>query len=92
MDIGQGDSELAILPGGVKILIDGGPSNKVLSEISSVLKPTDKYIDLVAMSHPQYDHFAGLIDVLKDIKSALLFIAAGPAKSRLSAIGKSFKK
>ena len=51
--------------GGVKILIDGGPSNKVLSEISSVLKPTDKYIDLVAMSHPQYDHFAGLIDVLK---------------------------
>lgn len=65
LDIGQGDSELAILPGGIKVLIDGGPNNKILSELSSILKPTDKYIDLVVMSHPQYDHFAGLIDVLK---------------------------
>ncbi len=65
LDVGQGDGELAILPDGVKILIDGGPNNKILSELSSVLKPTDKYIDLVVMTHPQYDHFAGLIDVLK---------------------------
>lgn len=65
LDVGQGDGELVILPGGIKILIDGGPSGKILSEISPVLKPMDKYIDLVVMSHPQYDHFAGLIDVLK---------------------------
>ncbi|KKR55691.1 MAG: hypothetical protein UT92_C0001G0034 [Candidatus Curtissbacteria bacterium GW2011_GWA1_40_24] len=65
LDIGQGDSELAILPGGVQILIDAGPNNKILSELSSVLRPTDRYIDLVILSHPQLDHFAGLIDVFK---------------------------
>ncbi|MBI5306443.1 MBL fold metallo-hydrolase [Candidatus Wolfebacteria bacterium] len=65
LNVGQGDSQLAILPGGVKVLIDGGPNNKVISELSSIFQPTDRYIDLAVMSHPQYDHFAGLIDVLK---------------------------
>lgn len=65
LDVGQGDSELAVLPGGAKILIDGGPNNKILNELSSVLGPTDRYIDLVALSHPQLDHFGGLIDVMK---------------------------
>ncbi|MEK7555623.1 MAG: MBL fold metallo-hydrolase [Patescibacteria group bacterium] len=65
LDVGQGDSELAVLPGGVKILIDGGPNNKILNELSSILGLTDRYIDLVALSHPQTDHFGGLIDVLK---------------------------
>lgn len=65
LDVGQGDSELAILPNGVQVLIDGGPDNKILEELSSILAPTDRYIDLVVLSHPQYDHFAGLIDVLK---------------------------
>lgn len=68
LDVGQGDGELAILPGGVQVLIDGGPNNKVLNEISAVMAPTDRYIDLVVLSHPQYDHFAGLIDVLKRYK------------------------
>lgn len=64
--VGQGDSELVILPGGVKMLIDGGPPNgKVLNALDEVLSPTEKYIDLVVMSHPQLDHFGGLIDVLK---------------------------
>jgi competence protein ComEC len=65
LDVGQGDSELAILPSGPKILIDGGPNNKVVDELASVLRPTDRYIDLVMLSHPQTDHFTGLIDVLK---------------------------
>ena len=65
LDVGQGDSELIVLPGNVKILIDGGPNNKILKELSSVLKPTDRYIDLVILSHPELDHFSGLTDVLK---------------------------
>ncbi len=67
LGVGQGDSELVMLPGGVKVLIDGGPINgKALSELSKILPGTDRYIDLVVMSHPQTDHFGGLIDVLKD--------------------------
>lgn len=65
LNVGQGDSQMAILPGGAKILIDGGPDNKVVGELSSILPPLDRYIDLMVLSHPQYDHFAGLIDVLK---------------------------
>lgn len=65
LDVGQGDSELIILPNGPKVLIDGGPNNKVINELASVLRPTDRYIDLVILSHPQTDHFTGLIDVLR---------------------------
>jgi beta-lactamase superfamily II metal-dependent hydrolase len=69
LDIGQGDSELVILPGGVKMLIDGGPPNgKVLENLANILSPLDRYIDLVMISHPQLDHFGGLIDVLKRYK------------------------
>lgn len=65
LDVGQGDSELVILPGGVKILIDAGPNGKVVNELESVLRPTDRYIDLLVLTHPETDHFNGFIDVLK---------------------------
>ena len=65
LDVGQGDSELVILPGGIKILIDAGPNNKIVSELESVLRSTDRYIDLLVLSHPETDHFNGFIDVLK---------------------------
>lgn len=68
LDVGQGDSQLVNLAGGVQILIDGGPNKKVLDELALILAPTDRYIDLVILSHPQYDHFAGLIEVLKRYK------------------------
>ena len=66
LDVGQGDSELVLLPGGVKVLIDGGPPNsRILGNLEKIILPTDRYIDLVMMSHPQLDHFGGLIDVFK---------------------------
>lgn len=65
LNVGQGDSQMMILPGNVKILIDGGPNNKILKELSLILEPTDRYIDLVILSHPEIDHFNGLTDVLK---------------------------
>lgn len=66
LDVGQGDSQLVLLPGGVKILIDGGPPNgRVLEQLAKILPPTSRYIDLVIMSHPQLDHFGGLIEVLR---------------------------
>ncbi len=65
LDVGQGDSEFLVLPGGVKVLIDGGPGKEVLFELTRVLRPTDRYIDLVVLSHPQLDHYAGLYDVIE---------------------------
>lgn len=65
LDVDQGDSELVIFPGGVKLLIDGGmPNGKVLTNLERILGSRDRYIDLVLMTHPQLDHFGGLIDVM----------------------------
>lgn len=66
--VGQGDSQLISLPGNVQILIDGGPGPRVLKELSKALPEYDRYIDLVVETHPDFDHFAGLIDVLKSYK------------------------
>lgn len=68
LDVGQGDSELIKLPGNVKLLIDGGPDKKVLSSLANTLSSTDRYIDFVILSHPQLDHFSGLIPVLERYK------------------------
>ncbi len=69
LPVGQGDSELAVLPGGVKLLIDGGPPDSlVLKDLDKILSPRDRYIDLVVSTHPQQDHFGGLIEVLKRYK------------------------
>lgn len=64
MDVGQGDSALAILPGGIKILFDGGPDKTLLSDLGEILPATDRRIDLVILSHPQADHFIGFISLL----------------------------
>lgn len=65
LDVGQGDGELIDF-GDVQILVDGGPNPKILSSLGKALAPTDRYIDLVIVTHPELDHFGGLTDVLKD--------------------------
>ncbi|MBI4160193.1 hypothetical protein HY504_03425 [Candidatus Wolfebacteria bacterium] len=65
LDVGQGDSELVVLPGGVKMLIDGGPTNNILRSLDRALPTTSRYIDLVMLSHAQTDHMEGLIEVFQ---------------------------
>jgi competence protein ComEC len=76
LDVGQGDAELVVLPGGVKILIDAGPNNRILGQLNSILSPFSRYFDLIILSHPQTDHFTGLIDVLKRYQAGV-FISNG---------------
>lgn len=65
-DVGQGDSEMIVMPGNVKLLIDGGPDNgKAAVQIDGVIPFNDRYIDLVMISHAELDHFGGLLDVLE---------------------------
>lgn len=68
LSVGQGDSELVVLPGGVQVLIDGGKGNRATQELASILPFFDRYLDLVILSHPETDHFLGLIDVLKNYR------------------------
>lgn len=59
LDVGQGDAELVVLSGGVKIMTDAGPDQKVIKSIEKALSRGDKYIDIAIISHPQLDHFNG---------------------------------
>lgn len=59
LDVGQGDAQLIIFPGNVKILTDAGPDSKILGQLEKIPQLADKYIDLAVISHPQLDHFNG---------------------------------
>jgi len=63
-DIGQGDSIFIESPQKHQILIDGGPSNKVIEKLGFEMPFWDKKIDLIILTHPDYDHLRGLLDVL----------------------------
>jgi len=67
-DVGQGDASLIILPNGKKILIDGGPDNKVLFGLGKYLNYFDRDIDLIILSHEHDDHIFGLMQVIKRYK------------------------
>ncbi len=64
LDVGQGDAILIELLDGTQILIDGGPDASILSELSSVMGPFDRSIDMVVATHADADHIGGLVDVL----------------------------
>lgn len=64
-DVGQGDAIFVKSPSNFQMLIDGGPSNAVLSCLAESMPFWDKSINLVILSHPHSDHLTGLIEVLK---------------------------
>jgi competence protein ComEC len=76
IDVGQGSSTLVTLPGGKKILIDGGGTYENIFDIGKyVIAPflwheRIKCIDIVVLTHPHPDHLNGLIYILShfDVK------------------------
>lgn len=74
LDVGQGDAILIETPDGHRALIDGGPDGRALvAELSDELPFFDRRLDLVALTHPQADHVAGLLDALEryDVRSVI---------------------
>jgi len=65
LNVGQGDAIFIEAPGGVQMLIDGGPDNKVLRELGQVMPFYDRSIDVVVATHADQDHIGGLVEVLK---------------------------
>mgnify|MGYP003575188583 CR=1 FL=1 len=65
LDVGQGDSIFIDSPIHGRVLLDGGPDRKVLTELGKILPFGDKRIDVVMESHPDADHITGLVDVVK---------------------------
>src|SRR3989338_3764845 len=52
LDVGQGDAELIKTPYGQKILVDGGPNNKMVQKLGEHLPFFDRDIDLMILTHP----------------------------------------
>jgi competence protein ComEC len=66
LDIGQGDSIFIESPTHTQVILDGGPDGTILSRIGALMPFYDRYIDMLIVSNPDKDHYAGFIDVLKN--------------------------
>jgi len=67
-NVGQGDSIFIETNDGYQILIDGGPDSTVLEKLAEEMPFYDRTLDLIILTHPEHDHMAGLIEVLKRYK------------------------
>ena len=80
LDVGQGDASLVELGNDMQMLIDGGPPNgRLLAAIGKALSPYDRTIELVVLTHPELDHYGGLIELLRRYEVGA-FIDAGVTK------------
>lgn len=68
LNIGQGDSIYIRAPNGNDVLIDGGPDDTVIGQLSRVMPLFDHDIGMVVETHPDKDHIAGLINVFQNFQ------------------------
>lgn len=63
LDVGQGDAIFIQTPDRYQVLVDTGIGKSVVSELGSVMRPWDRSLDLVVITHPDADHYGALADV-----------------------------
>ena len=92
-DVGQGDAIL-VSRGLTQVLIDGGPNEKVLGCLARHLPFWDKKLELVILTHPEFDHLTGLVAVVENyqieevIANSLISESGVFAKFREEVLGK----
>jgi len=62
--VGQGSAAYLRIDNYFDILVDAGPNQMILDCLGKYMPFYDKNIELVLISHPQRDHFGGLIPLL----------------------------
>jgi competence protein ComEC len=66
LDVGEGDAIFVQTPSGKQVLVDGGPSERVLlSQLGRHMPFWDRTLDAVLLTHPDLDHITGLVPVLE---------------------------
>src|SRR4051812_40868432 len=73
IDVGQGDAALVQAPGGVSLLIDGGPSEAGPKVLETLRAAGVKKISWLIGSHPHEDHIGDLVDVLQEMPAERAF-------------------
>ncbi len=76
LNIGQGDALFIESPTGTQVVIDGGPGNALMREISAVMPWYDKHIDMIVVTNPDLDHYEGFLSLL-DSYSVDSFLESG---------------
>lgn len=90
-DVGQGDAIL-IQKNNLQILIDGGPNKKILTKLGQAMPFWDKNIELIILTHPDYDHLAGLNYVLERYKTGLILETNALCETKTCEKWQSFDK
>lgn len=65
LDVGQGDATLIMGENGDQVLVDGGNGKNIMEKLGKYMPFYDHKIEIVVITHPDSDHAAGLIEVLK---------------------------
>lgn len=83
LDVGQGDAIL-ISQGNQQVLIDGGPSEQVLMEkLGQFIPFWDRKIEVLLATHPDKDHIAGLMAVVKNYQVGAIINSRVPQESEI---------
>jgi len=75
-DVGQGDGAYIRIQNKVDVIIDAGPDNgMMLSCLGKHMPFFDKQIEIAILSHPQSDHYGGLISLVDRYRIKNLYIS-----------------
>lgn len=74
LDVGQGDALYIRTSDGQDVLIDGGPGDRVVGALETVMPLGDHDLELVVATHPDSDHIAGLPSVLDRYDVQTIFV------------------
>lgn len=81
MNVGQGDSIFIEAPNGNQIIIDSGPNESVIRQISAQMPSYDRTIDAHITTHPDLDHIGGTPAILERYNVGEYFYSSTDEKS-----------
>ena len=82
-DVGQGDAIFMNFPDGKQVLVDGGPDDKVVEKLNSVMPFWDRSIDIMIATHADADHITGLVPALEHYEIGTVIWNGVPAETEI---------
>jgi len=79
LDVGQGDATLLRTPEGKTLLVDAGPSGRIVEDLQ---QRGVTAIDLMVISHHHLDHYGGMDDVIRSFEVRNVLVSNAPHSTR----------